>query len=155
MVKLTSKCRYALRALRVLAREYGNGTVVASRISLEANVPPEFLQLILLDLKKAGIVATQRGSNGGYRLIQEPDRVTFGAIIRIIDGPLMTLACASAENGRICEDCRSGDACQVRQIMREVQSALAAILDTTTLGQRADAVELSAAEYSNGFKERS
>jgi Rrf2 family protein len=132
MIALTKKCKYALRALYFLAREYDKGPILTHRISSEANVPGDFLETILLDLKHAGIVASRRGRDGGYMLVIPPERVTLGSIIRIVDGPLATLPCLK-DNASLCEDCRDAPICQTRLLMQEVQRAAAAIVDKTTL----------------------
>ncbi len=133
MTGLTRKCQYALRALYFLAREYGKGPVLIPRISAQANAPAEFLQTILLELKNAGILESRRGSQGGYYLLTPPNRVTVGSIVRIIDGPLVTLPCAGERATRSCTDCHDPEACQTRFLMREVHQAVTAILDHSTI----------------------
>jgi Rrf2 family protein len=82
---LSRKCQYALRALYFLSRKYGSGPILVNRISEYAHAPAGFLQAILLDLKNAGVLASCRGSHGGYQLRIPPDRVTVGSIVRLID----------------------------------------------------------------------
>jgi Rrf2 family protein len=130
---LTRRCRYALRALYFLALEYGNGPILIHRISAHANAPAEFLQTILLALKNAGVLESRRGSQGGYYLLIQPSQITVGSIVRIIDGPLITLPCAGERQARGCADCRDPDACRTRFMMREVHEAVTAILDRTML----------------------
>jgi Rrf2 family protein len=130
---LSRKCQYALRALYFLAREYGSGPILVNRISEYAHAPAGFLQAILLDLKNAGVLASCRGSHGGYQLRIPPDRVTVGAIVRLIDGPLVTLPCVSEGETHPCTDCHDPDTCQTRRVMREVHHAVIAIMDHTTL----------------------
>jgi Rrf2 family protein len=130
---LTRRCQYALRALYFLALEYGNGPILIHHISAHANAPAEFLQTILLALKNAGVLGSRRGSQGGYYLLNSPGEITVGSIVRIIDGPLVTLPCAGEREARACADCRDPDACQTRSMMREVHEAVTAILDRTTL----------------------
>lgn len=133
MILLTRKCQYGLRALYILAREYGNGPIMIHQISVEANAPAGFLQGILLELKNARVLESRRGVHGGYRLLKPPDQVTVGSIIRILDGPFVTLPCADDPDARACDDCRDGSDCRTRHTMREVQRALVAILDGITL----------------------
>jgi Rrf2 family protein len=133
MTGLTRKCQYALRALYFLAREYGKGPILIHYISAHANAPPGFLQGILFELKKAGVVESRRGTQGGYYLRKSPDQVTVGSIIRIIDGPLITLPCVGEREIHPCADCHDPDACQTRLLMRGVHEAVTAILDHTTL----------------------
>lgn len=133
MTTLTRKCQYALRALYFLAREYGKGPILIPRISVCTNAPADFLQAILCDLKKADIVGSRRGSQGGYYLRIPPNRITVGSIVRVIDGPLVTLPCAGERDSGACADCQEPAACQTRIVMRQVREAVTAILDHTTL----------------------
>jgi Rrf2 family protein len=133
VIGLTRKCQYAFRALFFLAREYGNGPVRMHDISDGTSVPPEFLRTILLDLKNAGILGCRRGSQGGYFLLNSPEGLSAGVIVRIIDGPLVTLPCVAEREARACTDCRNPDGCQTRLMMRGVHDAVAAILDRTTV----------------------
>jgi Rrf2 family protein len=130
---LTRKCQYALRALYFLACEYGKGPILIPRISAHANAPAGFLQAILFELKHAGVLESRRGSHGGYYLRIPPNCVTVGSIIRIIDGPLVTLPCVAEKDGHPCADCHDPDTCQTRLLMRGVHEAVRAILDHTTL----------------------
>jgi len=130
---LTRKCQYALRALYVLAREYGKGPMLIQHISAQANAPADFLQIILLELKNVGLLESRRGPQGGYRLLTPPNRISVGSIVRIIDGPLVTLPCVGKKEASPCSDCRDPGTCQMRFLMREVHEAVTAIMDHTTL----------------------
>ena len=131
MTTLTRKCQYALRALYFLASEYGRGPILTPRISGAVNAPATFLQAILNELKNAGILASQRGPQGGFYLRIPPNRITVGAIIRLIDGPVSTLPCLG--DGHSCTDCPLPGACQTQSLMRGIHDAVACILDRTTL----------------------
>ncbi len=130
---LTKKCQYALRALYFLAREYGNGPVLLPRISAQTHAPAEFLHTILLELKNAGLLDSRRGPQGGYYLVMPPDRVTLGRVIRLIDGPLVTSPCLGGADDRRCTECPQPETCLTRLLMNEVQEAISAIMDRTTL----------------------
>jgi Rrf2 family protein len=131
VIALNRKCLYALRALFVLAREYKNGPLVEPQIASEANVPPEFLQAILLELRKAGILESHRGSRGGYRLLKPPHEVTAGSVIRILDGP-PSVACGGP-NSKPCDGCNEGHDCRTRLLTRDIQRAIASVLDGWTI----------------------
>jgi Rrf2 family protein len=132
MIALTRRCQYALRAMYFLAREYGNGPILIPRISTHAKTSADFLETILLQLKNAGILESRRGRHGGYSLLVPPDRVSVGLIIRIIDGPLVTLPCVD-DRKRACRECADINLCEIRRFMRHVQKAAIAILDGTSL----------------------
>ncbi|MDP1625823.1 Rrf2 family transcriptional regulator [Parvibaculum sp.] len=140
---LSQKAKYALKAMIALATQEEGDLLQAADIAERQNVPRKFLELILLDLRKHGLVRSQRGKFGGYALAKPADAITFGQIIRIMDGPLAPIPCASLTGYRRCADCRDEKSCAVRRTMREVRDAAAAILDGTTI---ADALGAGAHE---------
>ena len=142
---LTQRSRYALRAMMVLAAEPAGGRPLAmARIAEEAQVPRKFLEFILADLRDAGLVDSHRGKLGGYRLARAPHLVSFGEIIRVIEGPLALVPCVSRTRYRRCADCRDEAACAIRHAMARVRDETARILDGTSLAS-ASSVEREAA----------
>ena len=135
---LSNKAKYALRALLMMARQPGDGLLQVSEIAEVENVPRKFLEAILGELTKDGILASQRGKGGGYRLGRPADTITFGQVVRLIDGPLAPVPCASVTRYRRCNDCRDEKTCAIRLVMRRVRDAMADVLDRTTLADMAD-----------------
>jgi Rrf2 family protein len=129
---LSMKAKYALRAMTVLAR-HAPATLPARAVAQQARVPEKFLEAILLDLRRAGFVASRRGADGGHALARAPAQIGLGDLIRAIDGPLAPLRCASLTAYRPCEDCPDPEACAVRGLMREVRGAIAGVLDARSL----------------------
>lgn len=86
-MKLSKKSEYALRALLELTLAHGKTTLQRHEIAARQNIPVEFLEQILLALKRAGLLSSRRGMKGGYGLIKSPDAITLGQVIRILDGP--------------------------------------------------------------------
>lgn len=99
----------------------------------EERIPSKFLETILLELKNHGIVASRKGKLGGYLLNRPPSEVSLGSVIRIIDGPLAPLPCASETAYRKCEECIDEETCGTQIVMRRVRDATARILDGTSL----------------------
>lgn len=130
---LSHKAKYALRALLMLARRNGDDLLQVAEIAEVENVPRKFLEAILGELAKDGILASQRGKGGGYRLARPADTITFGQIVRLIDGPLAPVPCASVTRYRRCNDCPDERTCAIRHVMRRVRDAMADVLDRTTL----------------------
>lgn len=130
---LSQKCKYALRALLMLAEAEPEELVLVQEIAERQNVPRKFLELILLELKRHGFCYSQRGRSGGYCLARPGDAITFGQVVRAIDGPLAPLPCASVSGYRRCADCTDERTCAIRKVMRGVRDAMADILDRTTL----------------------
>lgn len=132
---LSQKARYALRALFVLGAQQGEEPVMIADIAEGANVPRKFLEQILLELKKRGVVHSLRGKFGGYTLGRKPQDITFAEVIRIIDGPLALSPCASRTAYRKCDDCEDEVTCGIRKVLLDVREATAGILETRTLAQ--------------------
>jgi Rrf2 family protein len=138
---LSKKGKYALRALYHLTREQGRGPVLIATLAEHERIPHKFLELILLHLKNNGLVESKKGRNGGYALAKQPSEITIGSVIRMIDGPLAPLPCASETAYRRCEECIDEGNCGTRIVMRRVRDAMANILDKTTLADVCAEVE--------------
>ena len=134
-MKLSKKGEYGLRALIELTARYGQAPVQRHEIARKQRIPVEFLEQILLRLKGAGLLASRRGSRGGYSLIKPPHRITIGQVVRTLDGPLAPIGCVSKTAYRKCSDCpyRRRAFCPLQHAMREVRNAVANILDHYTL----------------------
>jgi Rrf2 family protein len=130
---MSRKARYALRALYALAADEARGPVLISELAEREKIPRKFLEAILLELKNAGILKSKKGKGGGYSLARPPQQITMGQVIRIIDGPLAPIPCASERAFVKCEECVDEATCGTRQVMKKVRDAIAAILDGTTL----------------------
>lgn len=132
---LSQKARYALRALCALGSSESEGPVMIAAIAEQADVPRKFLEAILLELKKRGIVHSHRGKFGGYTLARAPENISFAEIIRTIDGPLALSPCASRTAFRRCDDCVDETTCAIRKVLLDVRDATADILERHTLAQ--------------------
>ncbi len=130
---LSQKCKYALQALLVLAREPTDDLMLVSEIAERENLPKKFLEAILLELNRNGLVRSRRGRGGGYALAKPADLITFGQVVRIMDGPLAPLSCVSVNYYRRCEDCKDEQTCEIRKVMRRVRDAIAHEFDGTSL----------------------
>lgn len=130
---LSQKARYALKAMLALARAGGDEPMLIGDIAEAENVPKKFLELILLDLKKRGLVHSMRGRSGGYVLGKPPADISFAEIIRIIDGPLALAPCASRTAFRKCDDCEDVETCAIRKVLVHVRDSTADILEGRTL----------------------
>jgi Rrf2 family protein len=130
---LSQKARYALHALIVLAEHSDRDPIMIADVAQEARVPRKFLEQILLDLKKRGIVRSVRGRSGGYLLGRSPKNITFAEVIRTIDGPLALSPCVSTTAYHKCEDCTDEETCAIRKVLLAARDATAAILEERTL----------------------
>lgn len=132
---LSQKAKYAFRALFVLGEHEGDEPVMIAEIAEKAEVPRKFLEQILLEMKRRGIVHSLRGKFGGYKLGREPEDISFAEVIRIIDGPLALSPCASRTAFRKCDECEDETLCAIRKVLLEVRDATAEILENHTLAQ--------------------
>lgn len=135
---LSQKARYAIRALSVLAELEPGEQAQIARIADAARVPRKFLEQILVDLKKRGLVHSMRGKHGGYMLSRSPHEIALADVIRTIDGPLALSPCASKMAYRKCDDCLDETTCAIRKVLLEVRDATAAILENRTLASMAE-----------------
>lgn len=134
---ISQKAKYALRALLALAEAPEGEPVFIADIAENQAIPRKFLEQILLDLKHQGLVVSRRGKMGGYLLLRRPETITFGEVLRIIEGPLAPLPCLSKMAYRRCEDCTDEKSCRIRRVFAGVADATRAVLDSTTI---ADAI---------------
>lgn len=134
-MKLSKKSEYGLRALLELTLAYGRTTLQRHEIADHQHIPVEFLEQILLTLKRAGLVASRRGIKGGYTLIKQPQEISLSQVIRILDGPLAPIGCVSKTAYQKCSECPYADKpqCPVQHVMGTVRDAIAGILDHYTL----------------------
>ena len=130
---LSKKTRYAMVSLARLAREYGNGSVPISRIAAEEKIPQRFLEGILLELKRTGILDSTRGTSGGYFLKKHPQEVSLADIIIVFEGSLGMLACVCNSKYKPCEFCKDETSCKIRQTFELVFESSSEILMNTTL----------------------
>jgi len=129
----SQRVRYALKALLSLASEEPGQAVMISSIAKQQNIPENFLALILLDLKRVGLVSSRRGRDGGYTLAKPAGDISFGQVVRSIEGPIALLPCVSESQYRRCHDCPDENSCAIRKILAKVRASTAEFLDNHTL----------------------
>lgn len=128
---LSMKAKYALRALTIMALH--EKTMQVKAIAAQADVPAKFLETILQELKHEGIVTSKRGIFGGYALARPPGEIMAGEVIRVMDGSLAPLPCASTSQYKKCDDCPNEQACIIRRVMIDVRNAVAQCLDSQSV----------------------
>jgi Rrf2 family protein len=144
-MKLSKRGEYALRALIDLgiASELGWPMLQISELASKEKLPIKFLEQIFTQLKCAGYVASRRGKFGGYSLSRPMSQIKFGAVIRLIDGPLAPIRCVSQTSYARCS-CPDEVHCGLRMLMFDVRNAISTVLDRYTL---ADIVEVTLRKY--------
>jgi Rrf2 family protein len=140
-MRISKRGEYALRTLINLgiAHELGLPLLQISELARQENIPIKFLEAILLELNKAGYLGSKRGKGGGYFIKKSMNRIKIGDVVRLIDGPLAPISCASVTAYAPCS-CPDEEHCGLRLLMVDVRNAIANILDHYTL---ADTVEVT------------
>ena len=143
---LSKRSKYAIKALLALADHERGEPVRIADLAQEEQIPPKFLELILLGLKNQGILQSRKGKGGGYLLARDPADIYLGQIVRMFDGPLAPVPCASQTAYMACADCPNEAVCGVHLAMKAVRDATAKVLDGTSIAslrrQMADVTHL-------------
>jgi Rrf2 family protein len=130
---LSKKAKYAIKALLALASQNREEPMRIADLARAEQIPPKFLELILLGLKNHGVLRSRKGKGGGYLLARDPSEIYLGQIVRMFDGPLAPVPCASQTAYVPCADCPDEAVCGVHLAMKEVRDATAKVLDGTSL----------------------
>ena len=142
---LSKRAKYAIKALLALAQHERDEPMRIADLAREEHIPAKFLELILLVLKHQGILQSRKGKGGGYLLAREPKDIYLGQIVRMFDGPLAPVPCASQTAYVPCADCPNEAVCGVHLAMKAVRDATARVLDGTTLASLQGQVEQASA----------
>ena len=142
---IAQKTRYALRSLLYLAEDRGAAPVQLARIAETQRVPPKYLELIMLELKKAGLIRSTRGPKGGYALARPAEEISFGEIVRAMEGPIALVPCASVNFYERCGDCHDEASCAIRRAFGLVRDQTTSLLDSISLAEGAN-WEIAAAD---------
>ena len=120
---MSKRCKYALKALTHLGRAYRQNAhcVPTPEIARSERIPKKFLEQILLELKKGGLVDSRAGVAGGYYLLKNPAEISLIEVLRLIDGPIAFLPCVSLKFYQRCEDCTDEASCSLRRVFTEVR----------------------------------
>lgn len=130
---LTRKTKYGLKALIYIAKQDRSKPVLISEIAEHENISKKFLETILLDLKKNGVLGSKMGKGGGYYLLKDARDVKIASLIRILDGPIALLPCVSLNFYEKCEDCPSEETCSLNRVMIQVRDNALSILEQKSL----------------------
>lgn len=131
---LSSKAKYALRAVLVLAEEaQSDGWTSSFEIAERESIPRKFLEAILVQLRDQGLIDSRRGPTGGHKLRIPAGELSVADIIRIMDGPIALTPCASRTQFRACDDCVDIKTCRLRHLMQRVRNAAAGVLEGCSL----------------------
>jgi Rrf2 family protein len=130
---MSKKCKYALKALIRLGKDYGGGNLFIDDIATSEHIPKKFLELILLDLKHAGYVRSKQGAQGGYRLVQDPSQISLAEIYRLFDGAIALVPCASQKFYETCDDCPDEKTCRLKKVFIDVRDRTYELMSGVTI----------------------
>lgn len=130
---LSKKTKYAIKALVALAKSEKGVPVLISRLAEEEKIPKKFLELILLELRNAGVLHSKKGAGGGYYMAKDPAEVKLVQILRVTDGPIALLPCVSLNFYERCEECKDEVTCGIRNVFIDVRDAALQILTETSI----------------------
>lgn len=130
---ISKKTKYAINALVYLAKHEDEGPILIETIAKSEHIPKKFLENILLNLKRAGILASKKGKGGGYYLLKTPEKINMAEVMRLFDGPIALLPCVSYTYYERCEECRDEETCGIRDVFFDVRNKTVALLKDTTL----------------------
>lgn len=129
---LSKKCKYAIHALVHMAKNPQNKFLI-KEISEACHIPKKFLEAILLDLKHAGILGSKQGKGGGYTLRRETTEINLAEIVRMFDGAIAAVPCATYKFYESCAECDDEEICSVRDTFLQVRNATVEMLKASTL----------------------
>jgi Rrf2 family protein len=130
---ISKKAKYAIKSLIYLAKHTGEGPILISQIAEAERIPRKFLEAILLELKRAAILASKKGKGGGYYLMKPASEINLAEVMRVIDGPLALLPCVTHRFYQRCEECIDEATCGIRDVFAELRSATVDLLKSATL----------------------
>ncbi len=132
---LSKKAKYGLQAIIFLAKEEKKkkGPIQIAELAKHEKIPKKFLEIILLEMRKHGILHSKMGVGGGYSLGKSADKISIGQIVRTLDGPLAEVSCVSKTAYHKCDECQNEKTCEIRKVMKQVRDSTARILDGTSL----------------------
>ncbi|SKC88911.1 RrF2 family transcriptional regulator [Ohtaekwangia koreensis] len=129
---LSKKCKYAIHALVHMAREPEEKFLIKD-ISEACNIPKKFLEAILLDLKRSGVLGSKQGKGGGYFLRMKPADVNLAEVVRQFDGAIALVSCAAHKFYEPCAECEDEETCTVHDAFLQIRNATVEMLKADTL----------------------
>ena len=130
---ISKKTKYGLKALSYLAKQEERKPISISEIGREENISIKFLEAILLELRKQGIIGSKKVKGGGVYLIKPSNQVSIATVIRILEGPIAWLPCVSLNYYEKCDDCESEEACSVHLMFEKVRDNILQVVENQTL----------------------
>ena len=135
---ISQRARYAFKALFFIAKMKDGAAAQSRDIAASETIPQAFLEQILNELKRSGLLLSRRGKDGGYRLARPADAISMADVLRLMDGPVAPLRCLSRTAYRPCIDCKNEAECTLRHVFADVFETVLQVLETRSLQQAID-----------------
>lgn len=129
-MRLSTRGEYGVRAMHDLAERYKQGPVPLNSIAERQDISQDYLEQLIISLRKGGLVRSIRGAQGGYELARDPSEISIGEILRILEGPVGPVECLDGGDAEICG--RAGQ-CAARTVWKRLRESINGVLDTTSL----------------------
>ncbi|QGG46711.1 RrF2 family transcriptional regulator [Heliorestis convoluta] len=145
-MKLSTKGQYGVRAMFELALQYGQGPVSLKLVAERQDISEHYLEQIIALLRKAGLVNSIRGAQGGYVLAREPAAISIGDIIRVLEGPVAPVECVNDESS---DRCIRAEQCVSKMVWAKVKNSIEQVIDSITLADMCEEAEKARFEQGN------
>lgn len=130
---MSKKCKYAIKALVYLGKKYKEGNVLTADIAEAEQIPKKFLEQILIELKRAGMVGSKSGYGGGYYLSKQPKLITLADVYRLFDGAIALVPCVAVQYYEKCDDCKDETNCVYHREFLKVKEQTRQVMKKTTI----------------------
>src|SRR5688572_21302556 len=130
---MSKKCKYAIKALIELGKNYQHGTMQTAEIAKNQNIPKKFLEQILIELKKGGYVNSKQGAGGGYYMLKDPAKISLLEIYRTFEGAIALQPCVSEKYYELCHDCEEPHVCGMRVAFAQIRDQTYELLSTQSI----------------------
>ncbi len=127
-MKISYKGDYAIKAMLLLAVNYGSSLVSSHDLAERIDAPMKFLEQVMMELRRGGFVESRRGREGGYMLSRAPSKISIGDVVRYIDGPIEPIACVDERYS----ECKDIDTCVLKELWTRIHRVTSDIVDNVT-----------------------
>ncbi|HNQ27898.1 MAG TPA: Rrf2 family transcriptional regulator [Aquaticitalea sp.] len=131
---LSKRAKYAIKALLYLQKNRDAMPISAKTISQEERIPYKFLENILRELRQNKLISSERGAEGGYKFLKDPELITVADVMRIVDGPIALIPCVSENFYEKCIECTDESTCHIRKLFNELRNEMLPILNENIVG---------------------
>lgn len=132
---ITKKSKYAIKALIYLAKQEPKHPVLIEDIAHDEKIPKKFLEAILLELRKAGMLGSKKGKGGGYYLLKTAEEINMAEVLRLFDGPIALVPCVAHKYYEPCEECIDEITCPIREVFRIIREQTVATLKDNSFAE--------------------